>query len=168
MRFISKNSNLRIILKPGMPASPLTGTLAVPSVFVKFQNGEVYVENEELIQKMKLHSGYNADFISVEDDAKDPFSANRSEVEPAHNITEIKYGHTEKKYGTPQKVKLSPEMQALIQQEAMRIAKEMIPSVIASLQTAKETPSQSVPVKELTEDIEPIVTSTKPGRPAKK
>lgn len=139
MRFISKNSNLRIILKPGLPASPLTGTMAIPTVFVKFQDGEAYVENEDLIAAMKSHIGFNTDFIAVDEGAKDPFAHTRSEIEPAHHITEMKYGHADGTKSTPKKIVYTPEMQAAIQAEAMKMMQEMLPGAIANvLSQAKE------------------------------
>lgn len=191
MRFISKNSNLRIILKPGLPSSPLTGALAVPTLFVKFQNGEAHVEDEHLIMAMKGHIGFNTDFIAVEEGTRDPFSNTRSDIEPVHHITEMKYGHAEKRYSTPQKFKLSPEMEALIQLEAMKIAKEMLPAAVnavlneakANIKAEKEAVAQPVETEKTEEseeftfpddlnetkedDTEVVKKSTK-GRPKKK
>lgn len=191
MRFISKNSNLRIILKPGLPSSPLTGALAVPTVFVKFQNGEAHVDDENLIMAMKGHMGFNTDFIAVEDEGKDPFSHNRSDMEPAHHITEMKYGHVEKRYSTPQKFNPSPEMEALIRAEAMKMVKEMLPGAVnavlsearANIKAEKEAVAQPVETEKTEEseeftfpndlnetkedDTEVVKKSTK-GRPKKK
>lgn len=133
MRFISRNSNLRIILKPGLPASPLTGTMAIPTVFVKFQDGEAYVENEDLIMAMKSHLGFNVDFIAVEEGVKDPFAHTRTDIEPGHQITEMKYGHAAGTKSSAKRVSYTPEMQAAIQAEAMKLVKEMLPGAVASV-----------------------------------
>lgn len=134
MKFISKNSNLRIILKPGIPAQPVLGIPAVWSVSVKFQDGLAEVKDQKIIDKMLTHTGYNTDFIAVDDNGNDPFASQREEIEPGHVITEIKYGHVEKSVGTPKKVKIPAEMQAAISEMANEMAnkrmKELLPSLL--------------------------------------
>ena len=96
-RFISKNANLRIVLKHGIQPEPITGRLAVPGLHVKFENGIVNVSDEETVELMMAHSGFNSDFILAnEDNEVDPWKYQRREKEPKHNLTELKYGHVEK------------------------------------------------------------------------
>ena len=134
MKFISKNSNLRIILKPGLPAQPVLGIPAQWSVSVKFQDGIAEVKDQKIIDKMLTHMGFNSDYIAVDDNGNDPFAFNRVEAEPAHVITEIKYGHAERSIGTPKKFKVDPEMQKAIAEMANEIAnkrmKEMLPALL--------------------------------------
>ncbi len=80
---------------------------------------------------MLLHSGYNTDFIAVEEvGAADPYASNRQEIEPAHVITEIKYGHAEGRAGSAKKVKLTPEMSAYLNQIANEMANKRIMEVL--------------------------------------
>lgn len=95
-RFISKNSNLRIVLKHGIPPEPITGRLAVPGLYIKFENGVVNVSDEETIKLMMSHDGFNSDFILANEEETDPWKWQRRDKEPAHKLTELKYGHVEK------------------------------------------------------------------------
>lgn len=130
MKFISKNSNLRIILEPGLQAQPLSGIPARPTIFVKFNMGLAEINEEEIIKKMLSHSGFNTDFIAVDDKGDDPFAYRREETEPSHYITEMKYGHAEKSMSSAKKPKLSPELIKMINDLANERVKEMLPSAI--------------------------------------
>lgn len=95
MKFVSKNAGLRIMLKNGIPAEPITGRNAIPSVSVKFENGIINVNDEETIKLMKAHSGFNSDFILAEDKG-DPYKNTRKQNEPEHDIQEIEHGSVKK------------------------------------------------------------------------
>lgn len=130
MRFISRNSNLLIVLRPGLSAQPLTGTPAKPTISVRFKEGVAEVENEELIAMMLAHSGYMQDFISVEANGRDPYKGARQQTEPAHEIVGLNYGtpvSREIKGGSKQ---LPPELQKIVQDAAVAMAKEMMPGMI--------------------------------------
>lgn len=131
MKFISKSSNLLIVLRPGMSAQPLTGTPAVPNISVRFKDGVADIEQQELIDMMIKHPGFNSDFISSETVTVDPYAASRTSSEPAHEVTELKYGtpvsHVVKGGDAP---KLSPEMQKLVQAAAVELAKSMLPTMV--------------------------------------
>lgn len=130
MRFVSKNSNLLIVLSPGLPAQPLTGTPAKSGVYIKFKDGIVDIKDDDLIAKMKGHPGYNGDFISVEENEIDPYASFREETEPVHHVADIKYGHVEKKLSSSRKVKIPPEIQKLIEDMAKEQAKAMLPGLM--------------------------------------
>lgn len=132
MRFVSKNSNLMIVLTPGIPAQPLSGTPARPGLYIKFKGGICEIKDEETIKQMLAHPGCNADFIAVEETAKvqDPFSSNRSEEEPAHHIAELKYGHLESPKSTAKKQKMTPEMKKLITSLASELAMEQLKAIL--------------------------------------
>jgi hypothetical protein len=133
MRFISKNANLRIILRPGLPANPLSGVLAVPTVFVRFQNGLAEVKDPEMISQMKAHPGFNSDFICADNEEVDPYAASRQDNEPPHAIAQIEYGHVGKIIGSPVKRQLPAEIQQLIKDQARELAKSMLPEMIKGL-----------------------------------
>lgn len=152
MRFISKNSNLRIILRPGLPANPLSGQLAVPTIYVKFLNGVAEVKDQDMVEKMLAHPGYNSDYISVEDNIVDPFLNTRQEVEPPHSITAIEYGHAKKVASSPTKVRLSPELEKAINERAVEIAKALLPKMMEDVMNASKHGSMREEAMETAEE----------------
>ena len=131
MKFISKSSNLLIVLRPGMSAQPLTGTPAVPTLSIRFKDGVVDVEQQELIEMMLRHPGFNNDFISSENVSVDPYANARVSQEPAHEVTELKFGTPiSRVLKMGDKPKLSPEMEQLVQSAAVELAKSMLPSMV--------------------------------------
>lgn len=131
MKFISKNSNLRIVLRPGIQSNPLSGIAGQPGVYIKFQNGVVDIKDEEVIKQMTSHPAFNLDFIAVDDNGEDPFSAQREEIEPVHIIQDIKYGHAENKRLSPnRKTKLDPQIKKLVDELAMQEVKRLLPKMV--------------------------------------
>lgn len=135
MQFVSKNSNLRIVLKPGLPANPMIGVPATTGIHVKFNNGIVDVKDEEHIKMMLAHPGFNADFIAVNEQGQDPFAYGREEIEPVHVIQQIKYGHVDGAMRSERPVKISPELQAFIDAKAMETARKMVPGMVDDILT---------------------------------
>ena len=129
MKFISKNANLRIVLKHSMPAEPMTGRLAVPGLYIKFENGVVNVNNEEHVKMMLAHSGFDRDFIVVKEDQIDPYKNTRRESEPDHLITEFEHGRAEKLRGSSHNVRLDPKLKDIAQKMAIEMAKEIAPQL---------------------------------------
>lgn len=131
MKFISKSSNLLIILRAGLPAQPITGTLARPAVSVRFKDGLAEVPEGELTEMMLRHPGFESDFIAAgEVGMADPYAYMRQANEPQHQITEMKFGTPVGRKvsgGTPT---LSPEMRKIIQDMAVAMAKEMLPAMV--------------------------------------
>ena len=126
-RFVSKNSNYQLVLKHGIPGSIITGQQPTPGLYIKFQDGIVEVKDDAIADKIRNHPSFNIDFVEVSDiKSEDPYAYNREEIEPAHVITEMKYGHVEKTIGSPRKVKMSPEMKKVIEREAIK----MIPGIL--------------------------------------
>lgn len=180
MKFVSKNMNLRVVLSHGIPAEPMSGRNAVPGLYVKFENGLVEVRDEETAKKMLVHQGFNSDFISVEEGEKDPYVDSRSESEPEHINTEIKFGHigktTAKKVTiTPQQKKaLRPIMEEMAKEMAVEMAKEMAPMMAKDIlknvleeraAEVSESIEENAPVEEIDDVIdeineEPEVTET--------
>lgn len=130
MRFVSKNSNLLVVLTPGLPAQPLSGTPAKAGLYVKFKGGVMETSDENIIKGLKAHPAFNNDFIAVEEKALDPFSSSREETEPVHHISEIKYGHVENPKSSNKKVKISKEMEKVINALAMEKVKELLPGMV--------------------------------------
>lgn len=127
-KFVSKNSNLMIVLRPGIPGSTITGQQPKAGLYVRFQSGTVDIKEESVADLLRNHPEFNRDFIEVKETDLDPYEANRDEIEPAHVIKEIKYGHSEKAIGSIKKPKLSPELKKLIENEAVK----MLPGLLKS------------------------------------
>ena len=132
MKFISKSTNLLIVLRPGLSAQPITGTPAKPTVSVRFKDGIADVQNEELVQMMLAHPGFNSDFISAESVPVDPYAATRPSSEPSHAMTELKFGTPISKKTEGGNTQLPPELQKLVASLAAEMAKKMLPSMVES------------------------------------
>jgi hypothetical protein len=169
MKFISKSSNLLIVLRPGLQAQPLTGSPAKPTISVRFKDGMAEVESQELIDMMLAHPGFNGDFISADSvQNADPYSSLRRPSEPAHVLTDMRYG-------TPVSRKivgggsflstLSPEMQKAVQETAMSMAKEMLPGMI---KTTLEGLVGAHEASKAAQPTEPLTGLTKAGKPKKR
>lgn len=135
MKFVSKSSNLYIVLRPGLQAQPLTGMPATPTIGVRFQNGIVEVKEEEMVKMMLNHPAYNNDFISAEPDEKDPYAFMRQDSEPQHVMTEMKYGMPSSRKAAPMKNQFPPEIQKALTEMATQMAgammKEALPTAVA-------------------------------------
>lgn len=152
MRFISKNSNLCIVLKHGMPAEPITGRLAVPALYVKFENGVVNVQDEDTQKLMLAHAGFNNDFISAEKDETDPYAHVRKDMEPEHDITEIKHGGIGKNMNPKSSVTISPEQKKVMMDMAKEMASTMAPKLAKDMleELAKKAKEKEVSLPEVT------------------
>ncbi len=130
MKFISKNSNLNIILRPGQQAQPITGTPAISALSVRFQNGMVEIHDEELVAMMLRHPAFNQDFIAVDEDGTDPYAYRRGVSEPQHVTTEIKYGHPVARSASPVSSPASPELKKMIAEAAAAIVEQQRPALM--------------------------------------
>lgn len=144
MKFISKSSNLLIVLRPGLPAQPITGTLARPAVSVRFKDGLAEVPDGELADMMLKHPGFDSDFIAAgEIGMADPYAYMRQTNEPQHQITEMKFGTPVSRKVSGGSPALSPEMRKIVQDMAVSLAKEMLPAMVeATLKSIVATHSE--------------------------
>ena len=126
-KFVSKNSNYMVVLKPGVEGNRNLGTHAVPGLYIKFQSGVVDIKEESIVEQMRNHPSFGTDFVEVKQEEIDPFAESREEIEPGHVISEIKYGHNEKAAGTAP-VKLSPQLKKIIEAEAMKLLPGLLKS----------------------------------------
>jgi len=156
MKFFSKNSNLRIVLKHGIPAEPITGRSAVPGVYVRFEDGMVNVHDEEMIKSLKNHPRFNIDFVCDESQT-DPFLVSRSDSEPQHIMGEVQYGGIVKRNVPQGKPKLSPELEKIVKEEARKMAKEILTDIL-NKSKAKEEGSKAEEVTEIIDPVEEIIT----------
>ena len=152
-KFVSKNSNYMIVLRPGIEGNRALGTQAVSGLYVRFQAGVVDVKEESVVEQLRRHPSFGTDFVEVKQDEIDPFKDDREDIEPGHTTTEIRYGHAESKVGTA-KVKITPQLKKVIEAEAIKmipgllkanpkILKDIIVDLAAEMQ-AKETKEKEV------------------------
>ena len=164
MKFISKATNFCAVLRPGIEGNRLTGQPAQPGKYMRFENGCMIVNDEKDIEDMKLHPGFNRDFIAVEENDADPWGAGRREKEPAHNITEMKYGTPGKAYGTPVKPQITPELRKVIEEAAkamaVPMAKEILKDVLAAAKSKQETEATTSETEP--EIAPPVIPEVKP------
>lgn len=125
MKFVSKNSNLLIVLRPGIPGSHITGTPSKPMVSARFKDGVLDTDDSELIVMLRAHPAFGGDFISTEESlGTDPYAYLREGAEPEHTMTEIKFGQPVGS-GKPAKITFPPEVKKALQEQAMEMAKIM-------------------------------------------
>lgn len=166
MKFVAKNSNLRIILEPGLAAQPISGMPAKPTIFVKFTDGIADVRDEELVKKMINHSGFQTDFIAIDEKGEDPYAYNRQEIEPTHFITELKYGTPQGTVSSAKKNVMSPELAKLINAQAMEMVKKMLPDAVESVLRGYQQQKEGVePVVEPTIDEQVEAIKNTPETP---
>jgi len=156
-KFVSKNSNYMIVLRPGIEGNRALGTHAVSGLYVKFQSGIVDVKEDSIIQQLRSHPSFGIDFVEVKPEEVDPFVDTREEIEPPHVVTEIHYGHAEGTTG--KQARITPQMKKVIEKEALkmipgilksnpRILKDIVMSLAAEMQAKEEAKVEEVKVKE--------------------
>lgn len=129
IKFVSKNSNYMVVLKPGLEGNRALGTHAVPGLYVKFLSGIVDVKEDSIVALLRAHPCFGTDFIEVKQEDVDPFIDTREEVEPDHVISEIKYGHSENmKFTGGKRTKMTPALKKMIEGEALK----MLPGLLKS------------------------------------
>lgn len=177
MKFVSKLSNHRVTLIPSQPGEPITGRLATPALFVKFESGVANVNDEKAIELMLNHPRFNRDFLApelVEGKAagKDPYAYQRRSLEPEHTHTNVQYGHIGKATGAPKGVMtgLSRDkaqmLQKAIDEEATKkamalapeLAKQLLksPELIAALKKDMEVKEKTVTGVATSQEAVPI------------
>lgn len=138
-------TNLRIILRPGIQAQPITGTPAVPTLFVQFRDGLAEVSDEELITKMKAHKGFNRQFVSVEDgDTPDfePQVGNKT----VHITSEVKNGQVIRGGNPLGPTELAKANAKEVTKQAKAMAMAMVPELLEALkaEAAKTATDETV------------------------
>ena len=142
-----------ITLRPGIQGSQLTGQASIPGFYVRFRDGIVDVKDDATIELMKNSDGFKSgDFVAADETGEDPFADTRESIEPAHIISEMKYGHLEGRKVSDTPVKLSPALKKLIALEAQKMAaplakemvREMLPSLLKELSAQSEKEEKPV------------------------
>jgi len=172
--FVSKNSNLSVVLIPGVKSEPLLGFPGREPLHLRFQDGVLKLTDKSIVDKLIAHNAFTrGDCILVEDRKNDPYSSSRKEIEPGHVMTEIEYGHVGKRDGTPKKVKLSKEIQEAAMDWGKKAAKEEFAKLMQNfkeqtksntindaVEEAASTPSPNVVVDDIPQPtVAPEITS---------
>jgi len=164
-QFVSKQSNYCVILKNGIEGNRILGTQPVAGMYVKFEGGIVTVKDEQMAQLLREHPSFGNDFIEVEEIGQDPYSDSRTDIEPEHIMSEIKYGHAEAVKGMAKPVKLTPAMKKVVEVEAIKmlpsllkenpeILKGLIMSLAAEMKDKEEKTEAEEEVKEEKEEVQ--------------
>lgn len=162
MKFVSKSTNLLVVLRPGLSAQPLTGTPARPTVSVRFKDGVAEVPDGKMTEMMLAHDGFNSDYVAVNTEVANRLTSVRQDSEPVHLMTEMKYGTPAGRIVGGSKFNLTPEMAQVVNEMAAEIAKKMLPGM---LETTLKTIIASHEAKKAS--AAPIKVKGKPGRPKK-
>ena len=125
MKFVSKNVNYRLILKPSSTISEDGVRRIIPGIFVKFENGVAIVNDEKRIELMKSNPYYGTDFVSPEDDSDFLFKTQRQDSEPKHTITAMKYGHFDETIGDVKKGK-KEEFEDAVAKASVKFLKNLL------------------------------------------
>lgn len=161
-KFVSKNSNLMVVLKPGVPGSTITGQQPTPGIYVRFQGGTVDVKEEAILNMLRRHSGFGSDFVEIKQEESDPFEHTRKETEPDHKITEMEYGHVGKTKTSKGKTVLSPELKKIIEAEAIKMLPGLLkknPKILKDILSGL--------AEEVKKDEADVESKQEPGRPSK-
>lgn len=184
MKFVSKFSNYRIVLRQGLPAVPVTGTPAVTGIYVKFEDGildtskvptNLGMTEAEICEKLMNHYKFNRDFLLMEENKVDPYALNRRSTEPEHDILTIEHGGVSKSLNP--KMLVDRDKQAVLVATAKEMAKGMFKEMMAEFKKENDanpnrTKNYGVPLTELesSDPVEvtiPVETKRKAGRPPK-
>lgn len=160
MKFVSKNSNLLIVLRQGIPGSHITGTPAKPMISARFKDGMFETSDDDIVNMLLAHPGFDSDFVSTEDThGLDPYAYMRESSEPEHTVTQIKYGQPVGS-GKPAKIKFPPEVMKALQEQALEMAKAMAPALAAEYLKNALTTKKDVTEEELVVDSEMLAENT--------
>lgn len=125
MKFISRNINLRVVLRPGIPGEPMVGRSPIPGLYVKFEDGVANVTDAESIKLMLLPmKGFGVDYVAADDEEAKRFTR-LSESEPEHDVYSIEYGHVGKNMNPKGQFTLPAELKDYIEKAAAKRAAEI-------------------------------------------
>lgn len=129
MKFFSKFSNHRIVLKPGLPGEPLLGRAPQPGIYVKFEDGVADVQDQEVIDMLLNNRNFGKTFVAEESATGDPFRDQRRDFEPEHDVTKIEFGRVAGNLNPKPKLAMSREQKAIVTEMAKEMARQMAPEL---------------------------------------
>jgi len=164
MKFVSKYDNYRVVLKNGVPAGPITGRQAVPGLSVRFEGGTAIINDDNIVDMLLKHEGYNRDFFLMTEKENDQsFMSQKKGLEPEHDLIEMNYGRPGKNLN-PSPSNISPETKELIlstaKEMAKNMAKDMVKEILSSMATVNKKP-ETTELSEESEQSQEIVFEEK-------
>lgn len=145
MKFLSKHSHFRLVLRPSIPENLMAGRVGVPGLNILFQDGMATVNDLDVIKLLLAHPQYNNTFTAVKDEEEAALLAKAPNSEPEHDLSDIEYGHVGAAKNPKKGVNLTPELKKIITDEAVRIALEIIKANDAKKE-AKDSVEETPPV----------------------
>lgn len=128
MKFVSKLSNFRIMLKPGIPGNPIMAIPATQGVHALFVDGQFFTDEPDMIGMLKGTKQYNRDYFSVEEESTDPYAKSRKSSEPAHSVMEMGQG------SHPGRVLPAPAaVNPAIKEAAEAMLTQLMPAIVAKV-----------------------------------
>lgn len=117
-KYVSKYSNCRIVLTPGIPGNSVLGNPPRPTVYVKFEDGFASVFDDKLIEMLeKTQAFLSGDVVEVQDIKNDPYKDTRKPMEPEHSISEMVHGSA---------VEMNPAKKPMFTPEQKKFMREFI------------------------------------------
>ena len=171
-KFISKNSNYMIVLKPGVEGNRALGTHSIPGLYIKFQAGMVDIRDEEVVASLREHPSFGTAFVEVKDNETDPYATVREDIEPGHSTTEIKYGQAGKKTGATAKIQLTPQLKKVIETEAIKMIPDLLksnPKILKDIifNLAKDMKEQEKETASIVKETESVIVDQIPDEAPK-
>jgi len=174
-KFVSKQANYMIVLKPGTEGNRALGTQAVSGLYIRFQDGVVDIKEESIVNQLREHEKCGTDFVEVKDEEmKDPYAGTRVSIEPQHVMTEIDRGYAGKKtIEGEKKLNLSPEMKKAVKAEALKMIPqiikedpEMLKSILKNMVSDAESKVETESTPEVLDSIKSEITDEVKDKPS--
>jgi hypothetical protein len=130
--------NYRIVLRAGLPGEPLLGRPPVPGLSVKFNGGEALVNDDTVNKLLFANEAYNMDYFCADNMVKDPFINARAKIEPAHVLTEFKYGHVDSVKASQVPATLPPAIRKMIDEEIERGTRARLAEILERAESDRD------------------------------
>lgn len=155
VKFVSKNSNYMVVLRSGIQGNRALGTTAIPGLYVKFLSGVVDVKEEEIVKLLRDHPDCGTHFMEIKPEETDPYEDDRTDSEPQHVTSEVKYGYVQKAKGSV-KPRLTPKQKKFVEGEALKMIPKLLkknPDILKNIliEMAKEVQTKESPEAKTTE-----------------
>jgi len=140
MKFFSNTARLSLVLRNGVQGNPNEHRPHVPTLMVKFEDGQLTVNdnNKEVIDLLLAHSGLGKTFTAD----SDRFKVNRDQG-PVHQIMEMTHGSVSSVIGGKPKVDVQAQIMSAAKDIAAEMVKAMIPGITEAVKAELAT-KQSV------------------------
>src|SRR3990167_1342801 len=165
MKFVSKIQNYRLVLRPGIPGNSVMGIPPTPGLYVKFEQGIVIVNDQNIVDLILASKFFGRDFVAIKEGDVDPYLPQRKPTENEHVTTEMDGGRP---VGTVQSQKPAPKgFTAAVKEETVKQLQSLIPklreeiynkvkSELLAEAEGKKRPGRPKKIKEAVQESEPV------------